>query len=84
MPPDTSLKALAASVKARWICEQSHQQMKEELGLAHFEARACISLHRHVLMTGIAYAFLQPLRLDRVNGGKRLAGPPPQPSLPLL
>ncbi len=35
----TSLKALAASVKARWSCEQAHQQLKEELGLDHFEGR---------------------------------------------
>jgi len=28
---------LAATIKARWICEQAHQQLKEELGLNHFE-----------------------------------------------
>src|SRR5471030_1152899 len=28
---------LAATIKARWICEQAHQQLKEELGLDHFE-----------------------------------------------
>ena len=28
LPADTALKVLAASVKARWICEQAHQQMK--------------------------------------------------------
>jgi len=29
---------LAATIKARWVCEQAHQQLKEELGLDHFEA----------------------------------------------
>ena len=33
LPADVSLKTLAAAVKARWICEQAHQQLKEELGL---------------------------------------------------
>ena len=31
-PEDTPLPALAADIKARWVCEQGHQQMKEELG----------------------------------------------------
>ena len=40
--------------------------MKEELGLDHFEGRSWRGLHHHALMTMIAFAFLQPLRL----GGK--------------
>ena len=36
LPPDTSLEMLAATIKARWVCEQAHQQLKEELGLDHF------------------------------------------------
>jgi SRSO17 transposase len=63
LPADTSLEALAAAVKARWICEQAHQQLKEELGLDHFEGRSWTGLHRHALMTMIAYAFLQSRRL---------------------
>jgi SRSO17 transposase len=35
-PAETSLRTLAAIIKARWICEQAHQQMKAELGLDHF------------------------------------------------
>jgi len=30
----------AATIKARWVCEQAHQQMKQELGLDHFEGRS--------------------------------------------
>ena len=37
LPAETNLRTLAATIKARWICEQAHQQMKEELGLDHFE-----------------------------------------------
>ena len=84
LPPDTPLKALAGTIKARWICEQAHQQLKEELGLDHFEGRSWTGLHRHTLMTMIAYAFLQARRLQKARGEKRIPGPPPQPSLPAV
>src|SRR3546814_4928153 len=54
LPADATLKMLAATIKARWICEQAHQQLKEELGLDHFEGRSWVGLHRHALMTMIA------------------------------
>jgi SRSO17 transposase len=62
-PAGTPLQTLAATVKARWVCEQAHQQMKEELGLDHFEGRSWAGLHHHALMTLVAFAFLQHLRL---------------------
>jgi hypothetical protein len=55
LPPDANLKTLAAAIKARWVCEQAHQQLQEELGLDHFEGRSWHGLHRHTLMTMIAY-----------------------------
>ena len=63
LPAGTNLRTLAATIKARWVCEQAHQQMKEELGLDHFEGRSWTGLHRHALMTMIAYAVLQSRRL---------------------
>jgi SRSO17 transposase len=84
LPADTPLKQLAAAIKARWVCEQAHQQLKEELGLDHFEGRSWAGLHRHALMTMIAYAFPQSRRLKQARGGKRIPGPPPQPSLPAI
>jgi SRSO17 transposase len=65
LPPRTPLRALAAAIKARWVCEQAHQQLKQELGLSHFEGRSWTGLHRHALMTCIAFAYLQHLRLVR-------------------
>ena len=67
----TDLRTLAATIKARWICEQAHQQLKEELGLDHFEGRSWQGLHRHALMTMIAYAFLQHRRLKTANREKK-------------
>jgi SRSO17 transposase len=71
LPAGTDLRTLAATIKARWVCEQAHQQLKEELGLDHFEGRSWQGLHRHALMTMIAYAFLQYRRLARTRRGKK-------------
>ena len=70
LPADATIMMLAAAIKARWICEQAHQQMKEELGLDHFEGRSWTGLHRHALMTMIAYAFLQSRRLKAAGRKK--------------
>ena len=71
LPAATDLRTLAAKIKARWICEQAHQQLKEELGLDHFEGRSWQGLHRHSLMTMIAYAFLQQRRLAQAGRKKK-------------
>jgi SRSO17 transposase len=71
LPADTPIKQLAGAIKARWVCEQGHQQLKEELGLDHFEGRSWKGLHRHALMTMIALAFLQTQRLKQARGGKK-------------
>jgi SRSO17 transposase len=71
LPADTAIKMLAAAIKARWVCEQAHQQLKEELGLDHFEGRSWTGLHRHALMTMIAYAFLQSRRLKAAGRKKK-------------
>ena len=84
LPTDATIKTLAATIKARWVCEQAHQQLKEELGLDHFEGRSWTGLHRHALMTMIAYAFLQSRRLKAAGRKKKISGPPPQPSMPAI
>jgi SRSO17 transposase len=71
LPGDATLKTLAAAIKARWICEQAHQQLKEELGLDHFEGRSWAGLHRHCLMAMIAFAFLQSRRLKAAGRKKK-------------
>ena len=75
LPAGTSLKRLASAIKARWVCEQAHQQLKEELGLDHFEGRSWAGLHRHALMTLIAFAFLQHQRLAAAGRGKKQRTP---------
>ena len=45
LPAATDLRSLAATIKARWICEQAHAQLKEELGLGHVGGRSWQGLH---------------------------------------
>ena len=84
LPADTPIKDVAGAIKARWICEQAHQHLKEEFGLDRFAGRSWTGLHRHALMTMMAYAFLQTRRLAQAGRKKRVAGPPPQLSLPAV
>lgn len=71
LPAETPLRRLASVIKARWVCEQAHQQLKEELGLDHFEGRSWTGLHRHALMTLIAFSYLQHQRLAAARWGKK-------------
>ena len=72
-PAGTPLRTLAAVIKARWSCEQAHQQMKEELGLDHFEGRGWLGLHHHALFSMLAFTFLQHLRLGPPRRKKNAA-----------
>src|SRR6201995_4191751 len=74
LPANATIKMLVATIKARWVCEQAHQQLKEELGLDHFEGRSWIGLHRHAVMTMISYAFLQSRRLKAAGRKKKNRG----------
>jgi SRSO17 transposase len=83
LPPDASLETLAASIKARWVCEPRHQQLKDELGLDHFEGRSWRGLHHHALLCQLAFAFLQHLRLGGKKNRRRdraRAAAPPEPA----
>src|SRR5258708_26586945 len=80
LAPGMDLRRLAATIKARWVCEQAHQQLKEELGLDHFEGRSWHGLQR-ALMAMIAYAFLQHRQLTKLMRGKKRNGAPDQTTL---
>lgn len=70
-PRGAKLREMAAIIKARWSCEQAHQQLKEELGLDHFEGRSWNGVAHHTLLTMIAFAFLQHLRLHENKSAAR-------------
>jgi len=58
LPPGASCKKAARLWKSRWPVEQGYQQLKEELGLDHFEGRSWRGLHYHACLTFLAYGFL--------------------------
>jgi SRSO17 transposase len=58
MPPDTPLKALVKMAKQRWIIERDYQELKQELGLGHFEGRNWRGFHHHATLCIAAYGFL--------------------------
>jgi SRSO17 transposase len=58
LPPDTSLKALVKMAKHRWIIERDYEELKQELGLGHFEGRNWRGFHHHATLCIAAYGFL--------------------------
>ncbi len=63
LPPETSLSQLVRLTHHRWAIEQQYQELKDELGLDHFEGRTFPGWHHHVVLCAIAYAFLQKERM---------------------
>lgn len=74
LPATASLSALVRLAHQRWAIEQQYQELKDELGLDHFEGRSFPGWHRHVVLTALAYSWLQH---ERRRLGARL------PTLPV-
>ena len=58
LPENYTLRRLVRIVKSRWKIEQDYQQLKEELGLDHYEGRHWMGWHHHVTLVMLAHAFL--------------------------
>jgi SRSO17 transposase len=58
LPPTTKLKALVKTAKHRWIIERDYEELKQELGLGHFEGRNWRGFHHHATLCIAAYGFL--------------------------
>jgi SRSO17 transposase len=58
MPASTKLKDLAAIAKQRWIIERDYEELKQELGLGHYEGRGWRGFHHHATLCIAAYGFL--------------------------
>ena len=58
LPSNTPLKALVKMAKHRWIIERDYQELKQELGLGHFEGRNWRGFHHHATLCIAAYGFL--------------------------
>src|SRR5271168_2329163 len=58
LPEKASLRNLVALAKQRWIIERDYQELKQELGLGHFEGRGWRGFHHHATLSIAAYGFL--------------------------
>src|SRR5206468_3460180 len=65
LPASASVKQLVQLAHQRWAIEQQYQELKTELGFDHFEGRSYPRWQHHVVLTAVAYAFLQRERLRR-------------------
>jgi SRSO17 transposase len=58
LPQESKLKDLVAIAKQRWIIERDYQELKQELGLGHYEGRGWRGFHHHATLCIAAYGFL--------------------------
>jgi SRSO17 transposase len=65
LPATASLRDLVRLAHQRWAIEQQYQELKDELGLDHFEGRSLPGWEHHVVLTALAYSFLQGERRQR-------------------
>ena len=77
LPADISFKELVATVKMRWRIERDYRELKQQVGLGHYEGRNWRGFHHHGSLCIAAYGFLM---LEQLSGGKknsaRLEAPP--------
>ncbi|MCI0421388.1 MAG: IS701 family transposase [Acidobacteria bacterium] len=58
LPANCSVRRMVKLVKMRWRIEQDYLQLKDELGLDHYEGRSWLGWHHHVTMVMLAHGFL--------------------------
>jgi SRSO17 transposase len=58
LPPDIAFDRLVDAVKLRWRIECDYQELKQEVGLGHYEGRGWRGFHRHAILCIAAYGFL--------------------------
>ena len=62
LPADTSIETLVDTAKLRWRIERDYQDLKQELGLGHYEGRGWRGFHHHASLCIAAYGFMVSLR----------------------
>lgn len=76
LAPTASLKRLVRLARSRWPIEQQYRELKDELGLDHFEGRTYPGWAHHMVLTAAAFTFLQLERRRSPNE--------PRPTLPAV
>jgi len=83
LPENIAFERLVELAKLRWRIERDYQELKQELGLGHYEGRGWRGLDHHAALSTAAYAFLvveraaiHPQEGARQLNARRLASPP--------
>ncbi len=82
LPAKTPIKQLVRLAKLRWRVERDYQELKQEIGLDHFEGRGWVGFHHHATLCAVAHAFLalrralSPPERDAVDAARGEASAP--------
>lgn len=79
LPADISFRERVATVKMRWRIERDYRELKQEVGLGHYEGRNWRGFHHHASLCIAAYGFLM---LERLSGSKKNGARLKAPSVP--
>src|SRR5271169_3200275 len=82
LPEDTPIEVLVDTAKLRWRIERDYEELKSELGLAHFEGRGWRGFHHHATLCVAAYGFLIRERAAFPPSGPRRREGPALPRRP--
>ena len=82
LPANITFRDLVDAAKLRWRIERDYQELKQEVGLGHYEGRGWPGFHHHATLCIAAYGFLISERETIPPSGPRSAGLLPLPALP--
>jgi SRSO17 transposase len=82
LPETISFERLVDLAKLRWRIERDYQELKQEVGLGHYEGRGWRGFHHHATLCIAAYGFLIAEQATIPPSGPRSAAPVPIPRLP--
>ena len=84
LPEDIALNDLVAQAHMRWRIERDYQDLKQELGLGHYEGRGWRGFHHHASLSIAAYGFLVTERIaaGKPDGAKKNFAASQVPELP--
>jgi SRSO17 transposase len=82
LPAEISFHQLVDITKMRWRIERDYQELKQEVGLGHYEGRGWRGFHHHATLCIAAYAFLVRERAAIPPSGPGSSGPLSTPALP--
>ena len=72
LPANIAFHQLVGTAKLRWRIERDYQELKQEVGLGHFEGRGWRGFHHHATLCIAAYGFLISERETIPHSGTRV------------